>query len=291
MAVDTLQSLRPEKAASGLKVSAYDRTFSLLIAMLLLVGGAVLAIVVVYFSGRLERTPPAIPVTPVSPPQESRAASDGEVNELTPGVENAPDTLEPDLEALLEQVSLAATSDAVLMSEAASADSTAMNAGESGGDTRGVGDFGDGDADFREPRREIHFEPETLDQYADWFDKSGLEIAVLGADNVVYYATGLSTPTPVVRTGDPDAEQRLYFNSTGGPLYPLDRKLAEKAGILDRGTLVVQFCTPATQRKLLELEKRAAGGRPTRDIARTVFKVVKSGAGFDFEVSEQQFYR
>ncbi|MEO0530786.1 MAG: hypothetical protein AAF266_09475 [Planctomycetota bacterium] len=289
MAVKQFDQLRPERAAAGLRVSAYDRTFSLLIALLLLVGGAVLGIVIVFFSNRLTRLPPAIPVTPVS--ASSSSASDGEVNELTPGVENAPESIEPDLEELLEQVSLAATSDAVLMAEEASADSAAMNKGDSGGDTRGVGPAGDGDLDAREPRREIRFEPASVDEYAEWFDKAGLEIAVLGSDNVVYYASRLSTPEPVIRTGNPDDDKRLYFNSTGGPLHPLDRRLAEKAGILNRGTLVLQFCTAATQRKLLELEKQAADGRPTRDIARTVFRVVKRGSGYDFEVEEQQFYR
>jgi hypothetical protein len=77
----------------------------------------------------------------------------------------------------------------------------------------------------------------------------------------------------------------------GGPLYALDRKLAEKAAILDRGTLVLQFCTAATQAKLLQLEREAADGRPPRDIALTVFKVVKRGGGYDFEVADQQFYR
>ena len=113
----------------------------------------------------------------------------------------------------------------------------------------------------------------------------------MGADNRVYYASRLSTETPVVRTGDPADERRLYFNSQGGPLYPLDKRLAEKAGLLEHGSLILQFCTAATQRKLLDLEEQAAGGRATADIARTVYKVVRRGSGYDFEVDQQQFYR
>lgn len=279
--------MRPERAAAALRVSAYDRTFSLLIALLLLVGGAVIAITFVYFAGRLQRTPPAIPVMPVSAGGESRAASDGEVNELTPSVENAPSTLEPDMDQLLEQISLAATSDAVLMPESTSSKSSASE-GEGGGDGRGVGD---GDGDTREPRREIYFEPRTVKEYAQWFDAAGLELGVLGSDNLVYYATQLSTPSPKVRTGKPEDEIRLYFNSMGGPLYVLDKKLAEKAGILGKGTLVLQFCTPETQQRLLQLERERAGDRLMDDIARTVFKVVRRGNDFGFEVSEQQYYR
>lgn len=254
--------------------------------MLLLVGGAVMGIVIIYFSNRLTRLPPAIPVKPVS--ASSGSGADSEVDELTPAAELAPDILEPELEELLDQISLAATNDAVVMPEPS--DTAGKSNGDSDGDTRGAGSGGDGDGD-REPRREIRFEPSSVEEYAEWFDKAGLEIAVLGSDNVVYYATGLSTPTPVVRTGDPNEDKRLYFNSTGGPLHPLDQRLAEKAGISGRGSLVLQFCSPATQQKLLQLEMEAADGRPTTDIARTVYRVVKRGAQYDFEVEEQQFYR
>ncbi|TWT98068.1 hypothetical protein Pla108_22230 [Botrimarina colliarenosi] len=289
MAANSLESLRPERAASGLRVSAYDRTTSLLIALLLLVGMATFAIVIIYFSSRLERTPPAIPFTPVAPPGDNMAGDTGDTNDMMPGVENAPEVLERNLESLLDQLSIAATSDAVLMAEDMTAES-ADNAGASRGDPRGTGIAGNGTGGAREPRREIRFEPESVDQYAQWFDAVGLEIAVLGSDNQVYYASKLSTPKPTVRTGDPAADRRLYFNSSGGPLYPLDRKLAEKAGILDRGELVLQFCSPELQNKLLQLEKQAASGKATSGIALTVFKVVKNGSGFDFEVAVQRFY-
>lgn len=288
MAVESLESLRPERAAAGLRVSAYDRTSSLLIAMLLLVGMATLAVVVIFFSSRLQRTPPAIPVKAVSPFNDS-AANNPQANNLLPGVENAPEVLEKNLESLLDQLSIAATSDSVLMAEEMTAEND-LNAGASRGDPRGTGVSGNGTGAGREPRREIHFEPESFEQYAKWFDEVGLEIAVLGSDNVVYYASRLSTPNPVVRTGDPAADVRLYFNSAGGPLYPLDRRLAEKAGILKRGELILEFCSPELQNKLLQLEQQAAKSRPSEDIALTVFKVVKRGSGYDFEVSEQRFY-
>lgn len=286
MAVDDL-SLRPEKAAAGLKVSAYDRTTSLLIALLLLVGFSVLGVVVVFFSNRIERVPPAIPVTAVTPP-DTPAPAEGDLADIAPGDENAPEDATQDLEALLEQVTMAATNDSVLMSdEGAVSASTAVK-----GDPRGAGGSGSGRGAVREPRREIYFEPKSMRQYAQWFDAAGLELAVLGADNLVYYATKLSSDTPIVRTGPPTEEKRLYFNSTGGPLYPLDRQLAKKAGIVDKGQLILQFCSPATQQRLLTLEKEKADGRALSDVSRTVFRVVSGASGqFSFEVSEQQYYR
>lgn len=253
-----------------------------------MVGMTTFGLAIVFFSSRIQRTPPAIPVTPVSPFNDS-AANNPQANNLLPGVENAPEVLEKNLESLLDQLSIAATSDAVLMAEDMTAE-TDQNAGASKGDPRGKGVSGNGMGKGREPRREILFEPESFDQYAKWFDEVGLEIAVLGADNVVYYASNVSAPNPVVRTGDPSTDARLYFNSAGGPLYPLDRRLAEKAGILKHGELVLEFCSPELQNKLLALEKEAAGDRPSGDIALTVFKVVKRGARYDFEVSEQRLY-
>ncbi|MEN0109749.1 MAG: hypothetical protein AAF805_03405 [Planctomycetota bacterium] len=279
--------LQPHRAAYGLRVNAYDRTSSLLVALLLLVGAAVVGLLVVFLSAQIPRTPPAIPVTTTS---ASRAAAPGDPDDTLPGVENAPEQLQSELEQTLDRLALAA-SDPLLFREDASADAASLRRGESGGDSRGVGtDVGDGDAS-REPVREIRFEPASFEEYARWFDAAGLELGVLGADNRVYYASGLSRRRPRVRTGDPVSERRLYFNSRSGPLASLDERLAKKAGIADRGDVILQFCRPATQQTLLALEREAAGGRPTTEVVRTVFRVEKSGSDYRFRVEEQTYYR
>lgn len=280
---------RPEKAAYGLRVSAYDRSTSLLIAMLLLAGASVLAIVIIFLSGNIQALGPAIAVTPVALPGDDAGAAGGETDEITPAVEDVPEVLEQDLEELLDQVALAVTEDAVLLAEERSAE--AQNANSTPGDSRGAGSGAGTSPGGREAVREIRFEPESLQEYALWFDEVGLEIGVLGADNRVHYASGLSGGSPRVRTGDPGGEGRLYFNSLGGPLYPLDQELARKAGIRDRGELVLQFCTRELQQKLLELERDAAGGRTPAEIQRTVFRVIKKSGRYDFEVEKQLYYR
>lgn len=287
MAAKSLDHLRPERAAAGLKVNSYDRTSSLLVALLLMVGGSVFGLMVIYLSSQLERLPPAIPVTAMA--GESRAPAAGEDTAEPPGVEDAPPVEEVTLDDLLEQVSTVASSDLVMAANQASANTASARQGASGSDSRGVG-AGPGDS-VREPMREIRFEPASLDEYAAWFDQAGLELGVLGGDNLVHYATDLSQPQPTVRTGSPDAESRLYFNSRGGPLWALDRQLAEKAGIAGRGQLILQFCKPPTQDRLLRLEQQAADGKPTTDILRTVFRVVKKGGRYDFEVEDQRYYR
>lgn len=284
MAVEDL-SLRPERAASGLQVSAYDRSSSLLIALLLIVGAAVLGIVIVFFSNRISRTPPAIPVTPIAPPDTAGGAEE-DFSDTMPGVEDA-ELEEVEVESFLDTISEVAASDATLIADKAAADAPSAQKG----DPRGVGGSGSGRTNSKEPRREIRFEPESFDEYARWFDEAGLELGVLGTDNIVYYASKLTANKPEVRTGKPEDDPRFYFISAGGPFYALDRRLAQKAGILEKGNKLLQFCAPSTMQRLLSLELEAADGKPKTDIALTVFRVTKQGGRFDFEVESQQYYR
>ncbi len=272
---------RPEYA---LRVNAYDRASSILIALLILIGATVAGLVIVFFSRVMVTVQTAIPVTPVS---ASGQAANGVADDQSPGIENAPEELEPQLQDTLNLMAGLVAAQASLFDSDSLDNTSAPSKGKGLGDARGVGE---GTAQGpREPQREIRFEPESLAEYAQWFDQSGLELGVLGNDNQVYYASELSTPKPKVRTGPPEKETRLYFNSTGGPLEPLDRQLAAKAGILGRGTLILQFSSAETAGLLLGLEKQAAGDRPTTQISRTVFRVKRAGAKFEFIVEDQQY--
>ena len=249
-----------------------------------MIGATVAGLVIVFFSRTMVTVQTAIPVTAVS---ASGQSASGVADDQSPGIENAPEELEPQLQDTLNLMAgLVAAQMSLFDSE--SLDNTAgPSKGEGLGDARGVGD-GTGQGP-REPQREIRFEPESLAEYAQWFDQSGLELGVLGNDNQVHYASALSSSKPQVRVGPPEKETRLYFNSTGGPLEPLDRQLAAKAGILGQGSIVLQFSSAETAGLLLGLEKQAAGDRPTSQVARTVFRVKRSGAKFTFVVEDQQY--
>jgi hypothetical protein len=137
-----------------------------------------------------------------------------------------------------------------------------------------------------EPRREIRFEPASLLEYAQWLDYFKIELGVLGRDNKVYYAYNLSRDQPGVRVGDPVEEQRLYMNPADSQFAALDRRLAEKAGIADKGGIILQFYPAATQAILYELEQKHAGRSP-EEIRHTVFRVTRAGDRFVFSVEEQ----
>lgn len=272
---------RPKYA---LRVNTYDRASSVLIALLIMIGATVAGLVIVFFSRTMVNVQTAIPVTAVS---ASGQSASGLADDQSPGIENAPEELEPQLQDTLNLMAGLVAAQASLY-DSDSLDNTAgPSKGEGLGDARGIGDgTGQGPP---EPQREIRFEPETLAEYAQWFDQSGFELGVLGNDNQVYYASNLSNSQPKVRVGPPDQETRLYFNSTGGPLQPLDRQLAAKAGILGQGSIVLQFSSAETAGLLLGLEQQAAGDRPTSQISRTVFRVKRSGAKFTFVVEDQQY--
>jgi hypothetical protein len=112
---------------------------------------------------------------------------------------------------------------------------------------------------------------------------------VLGRDNKVYYAYNLSQDKPGVRTGDPAADDRLYMNPAGSQFAALDRQLAAKAGIADKGGIILQFFPPKTQGILFALEQQRAGGRKTEQIRHTVFRVTPKGDQFEFSVEEQSY--
>ena len=266
----------------ALRVNSYDRASSVLISLLIMVGATFVGLVIIFFTSSVISVQTAIPVTPV----DAAPAAQGLANDSSPGVENAPEELELELQETLNIMDGLVAAQLALFDADSNPNASAPK-GDGLGDSRATGEgYGTG---RDEPQREIRFEPDSLEEYAVWFDKTGMELGVLGSDNQVYYAKGLSTADPVVRVGAPEEETRLYFNSTGGPLGPLDRQLARKAGISNRGAIVLQFCSAETAQILLGLEQQSAQGKTTEQIRRTVFRVERRGTEYGFKVEEILF--
>ena len=271
-----------------LRVNWYDRVSSLLVALLVICGATVAGLVIVYFARRLSPSQVAIPIQPVNAAGRPADAAMGLKRDLEPpGIEEVPDLIEPQLQDTLSALSTAVSAKSALLSDDEIDAELDPGHGSGFGDNRQAG-VGNGTGET-EPRREIRFEPDSLDHYAQWLDYFGIELGVLGSDNKVYYAYNLSGESPSVRVGEPTQEQRLYMNPTDRQFAAFDRQLAAKAGIADKGQIILQFYPPKTQAILYDLEQQRAGGRTPEQIRHTVFRVKPSGEGFEFSVEEQSY--
>jgi hypothetical protein len=273
-----------------LRVNAFDRASSWLVSLLIISTLTVAGLLIVYFTRQLIVPSKAIPVTPVEAAHQPAEVAMGlKQDPEPPGVEEVPDLLEPQLQNTLSAVVDAVASRTALLSDESIEAKDDATQGHSLGDIRQAGSDSQGEG-RREPEREIRFEPENIEQYAKFLDFFGIELGVLGRDNKIYYAYNLTKQVPDVRVGEPSGEDRLYMNSALGRFAALDRRLAQNAGIVDRGKIILQFYPPETQAILFGLEQRQAGKRKPEEIRRTIFRVTPEGDKFEFSV-EQQFYR
>jgi hypothetical protein len=291
---------------NNLRLSAYDRVSSWLISLLAVVGITVGALVLIFFTRKFVITDFSAPVTPVQTGGGGTGGTSetGVGNDLEPpGIETAPLMEETPLEETLSAITSAVATKTALIADDSidvgmePAEGTSLGdsrrpgsgGGSGGGHGGGIGSgFGPGRGG-REPQREIRFEPADLQEYAQWLDYFKIELGVLGQDNKVYYAYNLSRDQPGVRSGDPSQETRLYMNPAGSMFAALDRQLAEKAGIADKGQIILQFFPPDAQAIITGLEQKAADGRPPEQIRRTVFRVTRTGNAFEFSVEEQSY--
>ena len=270
-----------------LNVSTYDRTASMIIALLVIVGCAVLGMAVVFFTGKFVRTIEPIPVVPVE--ATSQNANQGLAQEPDPpGAEDAPELSEPQLEQTLENLASSAVQDVMVSDTLKEA-----GKGKGKGDSRMAGTGGEGVVE-RVPRWErwkIRFEPDSAADFARWLDYYKIEIGVLGRDNQVHYAGSLSQGSPrVYSRADYMKDNRGYTSAADGPMPRLTNELARKAGIASRGNLTLLFYPfEGVENLLYTLEKRYAD-RDANDIRETVFAVLKDGNGYKFEVVDQRYF-
>ncbi|MEX2169302.1 MAG: hypothetical protein WD851_08325 [Pirellulales bacterium] len=279
----------PHRRHYQLGVNSYDRASSMLVSLLIMVGVTVGGLLIIYFARQLMLSQVAIPVQPVSLGGRPPDAALGIARDIEPpGLEDAPDLNEPQLQDTLNTLTESLNSSAALLSDEMIDNAAEAGRGSGLGDSRAVGAGGDGDYS-RDPVREVKYKPATLAEYAEYLDYFKFELGVFGGqDDNVYYAYNLGKRQPDVRTAKPP-DNRLLFLSAGTPLEGLDRQLVGKAGIGGRGRYVAQFCSPETEQILLGLEQQRAGERTREQIKRTVFRVTREGSEFQFSIEEQTY--
>jgi hypothetical protein len=310
----------PSKSGVELRVSAYDRVSSWLVSLLVVTSVVVASLLSVYFAGRLVTVNVAVPVQAVT---LSGGGGGGEGGQLgiggevaLPDFQGSQDLSEQPLDETLESITSAVTqTQPLIFSEAIDVQNDAPptqdyvdtrrpgTTGSGGGHGTGRGPGtgsgigpgsggGSGGGVYRaEPDREIRFEPKNLLEYAQFLDFFQIELGVLGQDNKIHYAYNLSQKTPSVRAGDPGDELRFYMNSARGRFAPLDRRLASRSGIADKGRIILQFYPDQAYATLQQLERSRAetAGRRPEEIRRTIFGVTHADDRFEFQVLDQSY--
>ncbi len=281
---------------AALRTHAVDRVSSMLMALVVVVGLAVLVMGAIYLS-RLElASPDAIRLEP----DDEQAAGRGDHaagfarDFAPPGQEEVQELTEPSLEQTLEAVTDAVTSIAASLDTVESA-SVEASQGSGLGDSRPPGPLGEGpNIISRAERWEVKFAARDVKTYAAQLDFFKIELAAAGGNiPEVDYVTNVAG-SPVKRKGPGDAEKRLYFwHRQDNPLKQFDAQLLRNAGIQANGREILKFVPPELEKELATLEKEFAFKQhnrnvPAKEFAKTVFECQPTNTGYKFVVMEQR---
>jgi len=264
-----------------LKVSAYDRAASMLVAALVMVGLFVLLLFIVWVTTRVffVPAPPEVFLVDEEPGTTNPEGTARDIHE--PGIEELTDIIEPDITETLAAVTEAVSSVAASLD---AVDGVMATRGKGAGDNR---KRGSGAVIPRWQRWEIRFESTTLEAYAKQLEFFGIELGALGGGRGGVDYAQMKSGSPQQRSVDADTkDDRLYFIWQGGKLKQQDQSLLQQAGISTTGRVLCQFYPKSIENQLAVLEKQKLGSRPLRDVKRTVFGVRPAGRGFEFFVVE-----
>ncbi|MFH1265530.1 MAG: hypothetical protein ABIK89_07350, partial [Planctomycetota bacterium] len=271
---------QPDLTSYQLKVSQYDRVASLLLALLTLIGAAVLMLVVIWLTNQIFSRQTAVPVQ-----MEEIGTGDATFRE-------GPELDEPTPEELREEVDM---TEPVLgdtlssISDVVSTNASMLDDPSLGRSLRPGGRRVSGGRPGRPRQWEVRFgKGNTLDNYAKQLDFFGIELGVLMPGNKVLYAYDLSKAKPSQRTGPADEEKRYYLTWRHGELQEADRELLQRAGIPVKDKIILKFLPPELEGRLVEMEKRKAGSE-LENVRTTYFTVRPTESGYEFYLTEQTY--
>ncbi len=286
----------PATDRNALKVSTYERTATMVTALLVVFGTLFLGLAIIFFSNKFggDAVQP-IEFVPMegggSPTANGGTGTDPE----PPGVEDAPDLSEPALQDTLDAVvsTTSIVGDTLITDTSVQGNSERAGKGKGLGDGRQPGPGGEGVIERvpRWQRWKIRFEPKSVADFAQWLDQFGVRVGVLGRDNKVHIAWGFSKGKPTVEAAEP----KTYANwgqtiPTDGPMPALTKELARQAGILQLGRIALLFYPFDVEKILYTLEAAQNKYKDPNKIRETVFTVIRDRNGFKFTVVEQKYF-
>ena len=280
-----IRPLPPSLQGYEMGVSRYERVASLLIALLILFGAAVLIAFLLWLTSQVFASSKAVPV------QLEEIGEGGGLGE-TMDLDVEEIGLETDLEDPEFKDTLATIADAVALKTSELEDPTFLDNLKKGvggrkGDGRTPG-FGSG-----KPGKLRHWEVQfiegnTLKAYARQLDYFDIELGVLLPGNKVEYARNLSKSRPDRWSGPANEEERYYLTWRQGGLEEADRELLTLAGIQSEGRLILKFIPPELEMKLMTLERERAGDSAD-EIRATTFQIRAEQGVYTFHVVDQTY--
>jgi len=263
----------------------------MLLALLILLGTAVLLLLAIWLTNQIFLGQIAVPVefmelgegdSQLGGGMELEGPTDEEIGEET-------DFEEPAVQDTLAAIADAVGAQAAMLADPALTDQ--MKSGKGGG-SRGDGrtaGSGSGSGSGVHRHWEVRFiEGNTLNTYARQLDFFGIELGVLMPENKVIYVAGVSAPQATVRSGPADQEKRYYLTWRGGDLQQADRELLARAGVESKGRIILKFLPPPLEARLAAMEKARADSMNEK-ARRTRFGVRAEGAGYAFYIMDQSY--
>jgi hypothetical protein len=279
--------LRVRAGDYGLTVTPYERAASLVVALLILVGGAVALLFVLWLTSRIFASTEPVAITMEQIGEDGGLGGDTELETDMEELVHEVEFEEPEFQDTLATIADAVATKAVLLQDPTFSDQVGMTKGGPGGDGRSAG-FGPGRPG--KPRHwEVTFlEGNTAATYARQLDFFKIELGVLLPGNRVEYARNLSKPTPDHRSGAADQEKRYYMTWQKGGLRDAELELLGKAGIDADTRPIIKFIPPELERQLAELEIQRAGKNAKR-VRATYYAIRPKGNGYEFYVRDQTY--
>lgn len=275
--------VRPEYDGDNLRPSSYDRVASLILALLVLVGGIVLVLFGLWVL-------PHQKDEYVIVYQPTLVESDGDDEEI-PFEFETPDPSELPGVPLLQTPALLAASVDKAMAAVRQID-TAVVCEFTLAPTTQLGQPTKAEEIPRWERWKIEYTTSNVDNYARQLDYFEIELGVAGGGKKnVDYASGFANSRPDSRSAPGHKDARLHMIWRDDPIRKMDEQLLGQAGIVTKNRVILHFYPAGLEATLSELELVHANGRLVEEIQTTAFGIRREDGGYEIIVVGQTYRR
>ena len=288
------------KQSPVLNVTSYDRVSASMIAIIMGLVFGVIWLAVIWATNRIPTVEGPVPVEmvelaggdPDGAPDDSLKLESPE--DVTDDPSLAEETAEDvEIQEMLENVvELADEATDQAQKQFATGIQNKGKPGSAAGTGRRALGMGPGEGGFpNEQRWFIRLSDRgTLSDYAKQLEFFGIELGALTNKGKLHILRNPTAAIPNIETKDDPGKygKLLHMIWQGGTRKQGDIKLFKKANVDVTFSVMFHFYPAATERMLLDLEKKHKG-QPIKKIRRTYFSVVRKGRGYAFVVTRQSY--